>query len=236
MSSRPPKIPPADTATHAEMPAAKPVAASPAKLLRRSEAARVLGVSTSTLRRMEGTALRPELGPDGVHRFREEHVRELVVHRNTVSSGPEAYDAEMAAEVFALLDEGVHPVEIVKRHRLDPRAVEAMHAKWASMRGAFVVTGETARAIEALPWLLGTRPIRDGRQLLSNMGVIDPQVCAKCEEEAATLCARCAKAMNGHEAEQRAAEARRRRDERERERRRAEWEREFLPSMKDWPG
>jgi hypothetical protein len=208
------------------------MATSSGKLLRRSEAARVLGVSTSTLRRMEGTALLPELGADGVHRFREEHVRELVVHRNPAVAAPEAYDAEMAAEVFALLDEGVHPVEIVKRRRLDPRAMEAMHAKWASMRGAFVVTGETARQIEALPWLLGTRPIRDGRQLLSNLGVMDPQVCAKCEEEAAALCAKCAKAMNAKEAEDRAAEGRRRRDERERERRRAEWEREFLPALR----
>jgi hypothetical protein len=41
------------------------VAPSPGKLLKRSEAPRLLGVSTATVRRMEGSTLSPVLGSDG---------------------------------------------------------------------------------------------------------------------------------------------------------------------------
>ncbi len=50
-------------------------------MMRRTAAARAFGVSKTTFRRsIEGTMLPPEVGPDGVHRFREEQVRELVIH------------------------------------------------------------------------------------------------------------------------------------------------------------
>ncbi|HEX9298275.1 MAG TPA: hypothetical protein VF881_20690, partial [Polyangiaceae bacterium] len=109
------------------------------------------------------------------------------------------------------------------------RAVEALHRQWASMRDTFIVTGDVARKIEELPWLAGPRPIRDGQQLLANLTWDDPASCERCSLETATLCAKCAKAMNVGEAEQRAEQARERKSEREHQRRKGEWEREFLP-------
>jgi hypothetical protein len=202
------------------------------KLLGRTEAARVMGVSKTTFRRrFEGTALKPEVGADGVHRFREERVRELVIQRNATPANPDAYDGAMAAEVFNLLDEGVHPVDIVKRLALDPRAIEAIHRQWASMRDTFVVTGNEAREIEAIPWLAGRRPIRDGRQLIESLSDANPQLCGKCQDEHAVLCAKCASSMSGSEAKHRGAEAREQENERERQRRKGQWEREFLPRL-----
>jgi hypothetical protein len=207
------------------------VAVPSGKLLGRTEAARVIGVSKTTFRRrFEGTVLKPEVGVDGVHRFREERVRELVIQRSGTAS-PDAYDGAMAAEVFSLLDEGVHPVDVVKRLALDPRAVEAIHRQWASMRDTFIVTGNEAREIEALPWVAGSRPIRDGRQLVESLSDADPRLCAKCQDDHAAVCVKCASGMSGTEAKRRGVEAREQGNERERQRRKGQWEREFLPRL-----
>jgi hypothetical protein len=220
-----------------EVAADAPLALPTGKLLGRTEAARAIGVSKTTFRRrFEGTVLKPEVGTDGVHRFREERVRELVIQRSATTESPDAYDGTMAAEVFSLLDDGVHPVNVVKRLALDPRAVEAIHRQWASMRDTFVVTGSEAREIESLPWVAGRRPILDGRQLVESLSDADPRLCAKCQDEHAALCIKCASAMSGGEAKRRSAEAREQDNERERQRRKGQWEREFLPRLGEQRG
>ena len=63
------------------------------KLLKRNEVADILGTSVSTVRRLEGSTLRPIVGERGEHLFHDEHVRELVVQRTRVTSqGHDAYD------------------------------------------------------------------------------------------------------------------------------------------------
>ncbi len=147
----------------AEQPPIEALAVPAGSMMGRTAAARTIGVSKTTFRRsIEGTLLPPEVGPDWVHRFREEQVRELVIQRGSKTAAPDAYNGNMAAAAFGLLDEGIHPVDIVKRLRLDPRAVEVLHRLWASMRDTFVVTGEVARKIEEVPWL--RRPSSDSRR------------------------------------------------------------------------
>lgn len=214
-------------------PRAEVATAAAGNLLKRSQAARMLGVSTTTLRRMEGTVLSPEVGPDGVHRFRESHIRELVMHRETAPA-PERYDGVMAAHVFELLDQGVHPVDIVKRLALDPRSVQAIHEQWASMRAAFVVTGEIARKIESIPWILGMRPIRTGKDLWFNLQTVDPRVCARCKDAIATLCAQCVRAMKDVEVNERVAATRKRREELEGRQLAHLWERDFSSQLANW--
>lgn len=190
-------------------------AATPAagKLLKRSEAARLLGVSTATVRRMEGTTLAPVLGPDGVHRFHEEHVRELVIHRvRMVPESPDTYDAEDAATAFDLFDQDVHPVDVVKRTKFHPRAVAAMHREWVSLRGGYVVAGDTARQIAALPWLLGSRPIATGEDLLKCLRQTAPHVCSRCEQSSPEVCAACAKDLSPTEASRKVVAARQRQE------------------------
>ncbi len=187
--------------------------ASTGKLLKRSEAARLLGVSTATVRRMEGATLTPVLGPDGVHRFHEEHVRELVIHRvRTIPESLDAYDAEEAAAAFDLFDQDVHPVDVVKRTKLHPRAVAAMHREWVSLRGGYVVAGDTARQIAALPWLLGSRPIAAGEDLLKCLRQTAPHVCSRCEQSSPEVCAACAKDLSAAEASRKVVAARQRQE------------------------
>jgi hypothetical protein len=60
------------------------------KLLKRSEVAKRLGVSVSTLRRREGELLKPIVGADGVHLFDEEEVRavSITLRRRQIISPP----------------------------------------------------------------------------------------------------------------------------------------------------
>src|SRR5688572_9826637 len=87
------------------------------ELLKRRETARVVGVSETTVRRWaDRGVLTPIVGPDGVHRYRAGEVRELTVRKVKLGPlAPDEYDGAAAATVFRLLDDGVHPIDIVKR-------------------------------------------------------------------------------------------------------------------------
>lgn len=190
-------------------------------LLTRGEAAAVLGRHESSVRRLERKSrLVAEVGADGVHRFRERHVRELAVELGprAMEVPPETYDAAMASEAFACFDAGTHPVEVVKQTRWDPRAVEAMHRQWVTMRGGYVVTAEEARSIASLPWLMGSRPICNGADLVKSLRAsMAHGRCQKCAEQGidgpAEVCADCARALSVKEAERRLAAARSQRAE-----------------------
>src|SRR5688572_28098770 len=92
--------------------------------LTRSQAARRLGVSVTTLRRMEGAVLHPEKGPGGVRIFDVSEVEASFLRVRASRHSPAAADGEIAAEVFALLDDGLNPVDVVKRTRVAPDLVE----------------------------------------------------------------------------------------------------------------
>lgn len=202
--------------TLAEPEASEAATARRDTLLTRGEAAAVLGRHESSVRRLERKSrLVAEVGTDGVHRFRERHVRNLAVElrAHAAEAPPEAYDASMASEAFADFDAGTHPVEVVKRMRWDPRAVEAMHRQWVTMRGGYVVTAEEARAIASLPWLMGSRPICSGADLVKNLRAsMAHGRCQRCAEQGvdspAEVCAECTRAMSVKEAERRLAAAR----------------------------
>jgi hypothetical protein len=118
-------------------PPANDAAALPGKLTR-TEVARRLGVSLTTLRRMEGKTLHPETGPGGVRFFDQHEVEAVEVTYRRVRSrqvtreqGP---DGDEAAEVFELLDRGLHPIEVVKQLRIAPERVASLHGSWARLK------------------------------------------------------------------------------------------------------
>jgi len=89
------------------------------------------------------------VGPDGVHRFDVQRVRELIeVRERPAPRRVDAYDGETAAEVFGLFAQGVEPADVVVRLKLHPLAVEAIYETWLARRGAFVVTREIAAKID----------------------------------------------------------------------------------------
>lgn len=111
----------------AEQPARKPEK-RPGTMLTRAQAARRLGVSVSTIRRMEGDDLQPVLIA-GTHDFHSQHVE-----RMASSSG-----GELAARVFDAFERGSHPVDLVIELKLPPERIEALHATYCRMRQAIVV-------------------------------------------------------------------------------------------------
>jgi DNA-binding transcriptional MerR regulator len=180
----------ATTSTDASLP--------PGRLLGRAETARLLGVSKSTLRRMEGGALAPVVGPKNVRLFQEEHVQALVVTRR--SRAPDARaPGDTAADAFELFDKDVHPVEVVKQLRVPPDLIESLHQQWARLRGLMVLSHDTTLKIQALLCDGEDTPFPKNEATLLELTkkwVRDSsvRVCVQCTLEAAEFCRPCAKA------------------------------------------
>jgi hypothetical protein len=172
------------------------VTAPAGKLLRRTEAARMLGVSKSTLRRMEGTTLTPVVGPKNVHLFQEEEVRSVIVTRRS-RVDTQASNGDVAADTFALFDAGVDVVETVKQLRVAPDVIEALYERWAKLRAMLILSAQARSEITTI--LLGW----DDRSLKTEADVvafvkkwtIDESMrrCSDCRGEMATFCRACAK-------------------------------------------
>lgn len=175
------------------------------KLLKRTEAARLLGMSVSTLRRREGEVLNPIVGEGGVHLFDEAEVRAVMITMRGQSAlaamGPSS--GVVASEVFTLLDEGVHPVEIVKRLRLTPEVVTALHKQWIEMRSGFTVSREQALGLGAIG---RTGTPSTAQDLISSMRRrVDTLTrmrqgaarCTGCHDPTASICEACVVVMRG---------------------------------------
>jgi len=175
------------------------------KLIRRAEAARLLGVSVSTLRRREGNELQPIVGPDGVHMFDESEVRSVMVTvrrtQTTSTSGTSA--GHVAAEVFTLLDAGEHPAEIVKLLKLLPEQVIALRERWSEMRGGFAVTaaqavelGRLARANAPKDATIALAQLRHRVDAITQMRRGSAKCCV-CGDATASICDQCLAVENG---------------------------------------
>ena len=162
------------------------------KLLKRNEVADILGTSVSTVRRLEGSTLRPIVGERGEHLFHEEHVRELVVQRTRVTSqGHDAYDGPTAAVAFELFDSGQGPVEVVKRMKLDPRAARALHREWVELRGGFFVGAEALAKLEGIAFLRDLLPVTNGEELVRMLEACEVEQCASCKRRVPSFCGWC---------------------------------------------
>src|SRR5437868_5505797 len=98
--------------------------------LTRAEVARRLGVSVTTLRRMEGTKLHPMRRSDGVHMFDATEVEAAVVTYRQVRSrsartSTEA-DGALAAQAFECFDQRVPVSDVVKRLQIAPERAAAL--------------------------------------------------------------------------------------------------------------
>jgi hypothetical protein len=211
---RSPDIAPARPETGANLPQpprSDGESSSGAKLLRRTEVARLLGVSKSTLRRMEGEQLTPELGPGNVRLFHEEQVQSMIVTRHS-RLGTQRSSGDVAADAFALFDSDTHPVDVVKQLRIDPDVAEALHGRWARLRGLLVVLrGARERVREMLCDASESALATEGELVaFVEKWVIEqsPITCHQCRGDWAGFCANCARAWGVREARRQAAEDR----------------------------
>jgi len=96
-------------------------------LLTRTEAAKRMGVSVATVRRMEGAELRVEV-IDGKHLLRIEDVDR---HRRVP-------DGDLAAQVFQMFNEGYSQVEVVIQLKESPDRIRKLHNDWVEMSNCIV--------------------------------------------------------------------------------------------------
>jgi hypothetical protein len=173
--------------------------ATPPGRLTRSQAARRLGVSVTTLRRMEGGVLHPEKGPGDVRLFDVSEVEAAFLRIRSSRPGITVADGEVAAEVFGLLDDGLNPVDVVKRTHVAPDIVEQLQVQWARMRRALLLSPEARERVEVA--LLGVgASSADGWVFKTaadlEVAIADaatPTGCARCGKNSASLCRGCAK-------------------------------------------
>lgn len=168
--------------------------------LTRSKVARRLGVSVTTLRRMEGTLLHPQTGEGGVRMFDADEVEAAVIRVRRRERPEEPETGAVAAEVFTLFDDGVHPVDVIKKLLLAPNVVESLHTRWTRMQGHLVIPVEIRLQLESD--LVGERPGPEGWEIDSPAALrekivemLAPHPCSRCQDGAAYLCRACAKAI-----------------------------------------
>lgn len=103
--------------------------------LTRSQVAEYLGVSVSTVRRMEGSELHPTIDARGVHRFDPEEVIKAAESVRRPASPPRPASeplspGELAAEVFERFERRYSLSEIVRDLRIQPRKVRTLYHEW----------------------------------------------------------------------------------------------------------
>jgi hypothetical protein len=150
-----------------------------ATTLTRNEAARELGVSASTVRRLEGSELHPTTEPDGTHVFDREEVRALARARALASADPSP--GELAARACELFREGRSTIDVIIALRQPFEVVREWQRSYIAesaslfvpeptstkMREAFFVEGEpfTAGGLYALLQRLTNRNLELNRRL-----------------------------------------------------------------------
>ena len=102
--------------------------------LTRHEVAMRLGVSVSTVRRLEFVRLHPVFDGAGTWRFDPAEVDALPrspQRRRKASRHHRSAAGQRAARVFALFERGADLTYIVTTLKLEPRLVRRLHGEWA---------------------------------------------------------------------------------------------------------
>ncbi|MCC6877389.1 MAG: hypothetical protein IT378_23995 [Sandaracinaceae bacterium] len=167
--------PPKPSTLPAELEA-EPSVALEAHLVTRTQAAELVGVSRSTIKRLHDQELHPITDDKGQSLYNLEEVERVRIKR-TRGWGPPAApaataaadDGALAAELFALFDEGKDPVDVVKERRVAPRVAGEAYAIWARWRRRVVLHPET---LEKLNQLLLMANIRSEAELVRELQMV----------------------------------------------------------------
>lgn len=157
----------------------------------RMEAAAMLGVSKTSIRRLEeAKELHGTIGARGEVLFQIGDVHALKQKRSTHHRPDPLDDGVLAAKAFSLFDAGSHPVQVVQRLRASPRAIAALHAEWEQMRGGIVLSSEDLRLLSPLLPREHVR-IRNSNDLIREMRAVMLRTCARCKKQPARFCGSC---------------------------------------------
>jgi excisionase family DNA binding protein len=101
--------------------------------LTRDKVASILGVSVSTIRRMEGKSLHPRLvGRTWLFDLAEVMAAQRSARSTTAKTSS---SGELAAELFRRFNEGQPLRRVVRECRQDPEVVQALYRQWATSLG-----------------------------------------------------------------------------------------------------
>jgi hypothetical protein len=162
------------------------------RLLKRGPVARMLGVSESSVRRLEKTVLPPVI-MKGVSYQREQDVHDYLRRTRGAAESADDMDGATAAAAFELFDCELGPADVVRRLKLTPLAARTLHREWVDLRGGFVVGAEAAAKLERIPWLNGEFPVKSGDELVAMLTECAPDACGLCKDDKRPpqFCARC---------------------------------------------
>jgi hypothetical protein len=135
--------------------------------LTRAGVAELLGVSSSTVRRLEDRGVLHPRVIDGVHFFDPQEIHRARAAR--ASSAPT--DGDAAALAFELLDQGAGLRDIVKRCRVTPERARVLATEWKKMgSGELVISAEVraelSRALGGVRLPSGDALLRAVRQVI----------------------------------------------------------------------
>jgi len=113
----------------------------------RRQVAERLGISTSSVRRLEGVRLHPTLDEDGVWRFDAAELAAEPVHRRrparrAPARGKRQQAGDVAARVFRMFEQRRSLRDIVVTARQPPELVRTLYREWLTG----LADGERARA------------------------------------------------------------------------------------------
>jgi hypothetical protein len=101
--------------------------------LTRREVAERLGISVSSVRRLEGVGLHPVLDDDGVWRFDPAELERMPVQRKPRRGGKRSRtskEGDAAARVFAMFGQGRSLRDIVLSAKQPPDVVRRLYREW----------------------------------------------------------------------------------------------------------
>lgn len=164
------------------------------RFVSRAEAARFLGVSESTVRRLEHTEL-PPVVENGVHRHSLRKLREFGLQRASrgTKQPDSGFGGGIAGDAFGLFDEGRGPAEVVRSLRVEPHVARELFREWADLRGALAIGGVTLSKIERLADMFDGEPVSGQEALLRVLDGIwnESSTCLCCSRATPKFCARC---------------------------------------------
>lgn len=191
----------------AEIVPSAAMAAPSGRLLTRGQVARRLGLSLSTVRRMEGVQLKPIVGERGVRYFEETEIQTVLVRvRRTRMPNDERADGALAAAAFTLFRNGADVVDVVKQLREVPEKIEQLFGQWKRLRGTILLD---AKILAVLAGELNASGLTDENALLSSVAEFKKGAelqCVLCDDAPAYWCRSCA--LEAGQAEAREREAR----------------------------
>ena len=176
------------------------------RLLTRGQVARRLGLSLSTVRRMEGVQLKPIVGERGVRYFEETEIQAVFVRvRRMRMPDDERADGTLAAAAFTLFRNGADVVAVVEELREAPEKIEQLFEHWKRLRGTVLLD---AKSVAVLAGDLNATRLSDENALLSAVAEFKKSAalpCVLCEREPAYWCRSCAQEAGRAEAREREA-------------------------------